>query len=313
MTQTQLHHSPSTIHNSQFNPPTLYATVIKLTAAREGSLPATQGRLAQAAFLDIVQAVDPALSAALHAKNQRRPYTISPLQGLPRPRGKQIALPRGQQVWLRVTQLHSRLFTTLTQYFLGRVDLGRLPTIRLGTLDFAVSEMLTTPGSHRWAGFTTLAALLHLWQEASLDKTAQRIRVEFASPTVFSRSSNKDGMGKFMETLPYPAMFFGSVAARWNELVAGSEGQVVEPLAFETKTIREYAEETVVVGQYRLNSQMSRYWGNPQIGVMGTVTYLLKDKANQPLIRALNLLADFAFYSGVGAKTAMGMGMVRRI
>jgi CRISPR/Cas system endoribonuclease Cas6 (RAMP superfamily) len=29
-------------------------------------------------------------------------------------------------------------------------------------------------------------------------------------------------------------------------------------------------------------------------------------------VRTLNLLADFAFYSGIGSKTTMGMGQARR-
>ena len=310
--------SQSPISNLQPPPnPTLYATVIKLTAAQGGSLPATQGRLAQAAFLDLIRAVDPALAAALHTYNRRRPYTISPLQGLPQngdkyPDGRrQIPVRPGRQVWLRVTLLHSHLFAALTRYFLapptlqGKGPRGEgLPPLRLGELDFIVTDLLTTPGSHPWAGYTTFHDLYQRWRGASLDEAAHRLRIEFASPTVFSRSSDKDGMGKFMETLPTPAMFFGSLAAIWNDLM---------PAPLDKQAIRAYAEETVVVGLYDLRSQMSQYWGRPQIGLLGHITYLLKDRQNQAMIRALNLLADFAFYSGVGAKTALGMGMARRL
>jgi CRISPR-associated endoribonuclease Cas6 len=68
-----------------------------------------------------------------------------------------------------------------------------------------------------------------------------------------------------------------------------------------------------VVGLYKMESQMFRYWGRPQIGATGKITYLLKDKDNHAMIRALNMLADFAFYSGTGYKTTMGMGQCRRI
>ena|GEM_PF-3958302 len=40
------------------------------------------------------------------------------------------------------------------------------------------------------------------------------------------------------------------------------------------------------------------------------VQQLAEDSA---LARALNLLADLAFYTGVGRKTTQGMGMTRRI
>jgi CRISPR-associated endoribonuclease Cas6 len=106
-----------------------------------------------------------------------------------------------------------------------------------------------------------------------------------------------------MEPFPTPALLFGSLAAAWNR---------ISPQPLDKAALRAYAEETVVVGLYRMASRMVRYWGQPQIGAAGTVTYLLKDRRHHDMIRALNTLADFAFYSGVGYKTTMGMGQVRR-
>jgi hypothetical protein len=100
---------------------TLYSTVVKLIAVQDGQLPATQGRLAHAAFLDIIRAVDPALADALHASRGRKPFTVSPLWGLPRqqdPKG-QLTVRRGHQTWLRFTLLGSQLFTTFTRHFLS--------------------------------------------------------------------------------------------------------------------------------------------------------------------------------------------------
>jgi CRISPR-associated endoribonuclease Cas6 len=106
-----------------------------------------------------------------------------------------------------------------------------------------------------------------------------------------------------MEPFPTPALLFGSLAAAWNH---------VSPQPVDKAAVRAYAEETVVVGLYRMASKMVRYWGQPQIGAVGTVSYLLKDRRDHEMIRALNTLADFAFYSGVGYKTTMGMGQVKR-
>jgi CRISPR-associated endoribonuclease Cas6 len=344
---------------------TLYSTVVKLIAIQDGQLPATQGRLAHAAFLDIIRAVDPALADALHASRGRKPFTVSPLWGLPRwhdPKG-QVTVRRGHPTWLRFTLLGSQLFTTFTRRFLSpltpspsqgeargavppfqaerRAENPPSPTrggaggevppspsqaerragnppsprrggaggeVRIGNLDFAITEILTTPGSHPWAGYTSLSELYRRWQSpASVgDESARKIALEFASPIVFSRGSDKEGMGKFMEPFPAPAMFFGSVAAMWNE-------HLPAPLSLSKQAIRQYAEETIVVGLYKMESQMFRYWGSPQIGATGKMTYLLKDKDNHAMIRTLNMLADFAFYSGAGYKTTMGMGQCRRI
>jgi CRISPR-associated endoribonuclease Cas6 len=311
---------------------TLYSTIVKLIAMQNGQLPATQGRLAHAAFLDIIRAVDPALAGALHASRGRKPFTVSPLWGLPRqqdPKGL-VSVRQGHQAWLRFTLLGSELFTTFTRHFLSPLTPSQeerraesLPAprslslpreggaggeVRIGNLDFAISEILTTPGSHPWAGYTSVSELYRRWPSAASagDESARKIALEFASPTVFSRGSDQDGMGKFMEPFPAPAMFFGSVAAMWNE-------HMPAPLSLPKQAIRQYAEETVVVGLYKMESQMFRYWGRPQIGATGKMTYLLKDKGNRAMIRTLNMLADFAFYSGAGYKTTMGMGQCRRI
>lgn len=295
---------------TQSNPDTtLYATVVKLMASQAGPVPATQGRLAQAAFLDIIRRVDPALAEVLHEKNQRRPYTVSPLHGLGRTTAAQREQHRvnpGDSVWLRFTLLGSELFTTFSRFLLMKNEELRmkngwnLPSLRLGEVDFAITEMLTTPGSHPWAGYTRLAELA----QGDATSQARRITLEFASPTVFSRNSDKEGMGKFLEVLPRPEMVFGSLAARWNELM---------PTELDKQAIRDYAAETVVVGPYKMESKMFHFWGKPHIGAMGRATYLLKDTRDTAMIATLNRLAEFAFYSGVGAKTAMGMGQVRRV
>lgn len=303
MTYPTLH---STNHHTTPLPPnpTLYSTVVMLVATQGGTMPATQGRLAQAAFLDIIRGVDPDLAEALHVKHQRRPYTVSPLQKAGGPiRNGQITIRSGQAVWLRFTLLGSDLFATFLRHFLTPMSARQFPTLRLGTLDFALGDILTTPGSHEWANYTTLEDLCQRWP-AVPDKSAQRITLNFASPTVFSRNSDKDGMGKFMEPWPSPPMLFGSLAARWNDFM---------PMPVDKQAVRDYATETVVVGHYQMEARTYRYWGNPQIGAVGQVTYLLKDKRDADMIRTLNLLADYAFYSGVGYKTAMGMGQVRRI
>jgi CRISPR-associated endoribonuclease Cas6 len=290
---------------------TLYSTVVKLTPLAHGTIPATQGRLAHGAFLDLIRSVDPALSEVLHQKNQRRPFTVSPLQGLRRAQKGQVRVRAGEELWLRFTLLNSDLFTTLTRYLLTNTPYAAgprnaqspYPSLRLGEITFAITELLTTPGSHAWAGYTPVAGLGEKWQTTPPDRLDRKIGLELASGTMFSRSSNKNGMGKFLELLPTPEMVFGSLAAMWNDHTG---------LELDKQALRDYAAETVVVSRFDIKTRLFYYWGNPQIGAVGRITYELKDKHDQAMIRTLNMLADFAFYSGLGAKTTMGMGMVRR-
>jgi len=48
------------------------------------------------------------------------------------------------------------------------------------------------------------------------------------------------------------------------------------------------------------------------IGILGETSYRILGMCHQ-VIQQINALADFALYSGVGRKTPMGMGMVRRL
>jgi len=291
----------------------LYSTVLKLTPAANGQLPKTQGRLVQGAFLNLIRSIDPGLSAALHAENKRRPYTLSPLRGTDRAKNGQIKLRAGQPLSLRFTLLGSALFTTFTRFLLMKnEELGMKnrrkggSVLRLGDTEFAITEMLTTPGSDEWAGYTSLNDLVHTWQTRPLDKASREISLHFASGVVFSRSSDKEGMGSFKEFFPSPEMFFGSMEARWRKLTG-------LPSPLPNKELREYARETIVVSRFDMKTTLAHYWGKPHIGGVGHITYELRDTDNSEMIRFLNLLTDFAFYSGVGAKTAMGMGQVRRI
>jgi CRISPR-associated endoribonuclease Cas6 len=49
------------------------------------------------------------------------------------------------------------------------------------------------------------------------------------------------------------------------------------------------------------------------IGCVGEVNYRILGEASPELVKHVNVLADFALYSGVGRKTPMGMGMLRRL
>jgi CRISPR-associated endoribonuclease Cas6 len=46
---------------------------------------------------------------------------------------------------------------------------------------------------------------------------------------------------------------------------------------------------------------------------VGEVSYRILGNVDALTIKQINVLADFALYCGVGRKTPMGMGMVRRL
>lgn len=268
--------------------PTLYASLIRLHALHDGHLPQTQGHQAHAAFLDLVRWVDPALAAALHAANARKPFTLSPLRGLPAPRNGEVQLRAGWECWLRVTLAGEALFGTFTRRFL----LGEArPTFRVGGVEFGVSEVLTTPGSHPWAGFTTAEAL------AAGARDEDTLALEFASPFGFSLGDNR------VEIMPRAELLFGQLQKKWDEWCG---------LPLPARPERDWLREHVLVREWQVCSRMLRHGSRSLVGTEGTAVFQVFG-ADSPARRTLNALADFAFYAGAGHKTTQGMGQVRRL
>lgn len=274
----------------------LYSIVIVLTPTREATVRATVGHQAHAAFLRTVEEADAALAEVLHLPDMpSRPFTVSPLLGVDRARGGEVRLSPGREYFLRFTVLYPPIFERFMARFLHGE--GR-PVIRLGRALLLIKEILTTPGSHAWAGYTSW---VHLATEARADP---EIRLEFTSPTAFG-FGQKD-WGKKIVVLPEPKLVFGSLARSWNDLAP-------LPLQVDRRALMAYVEEHVVVKQlHGLETKMLRLRNSPQVGFVGRVTYGLMAE-NEAARCELNALADFAFYAGVGMKRTMGMGQVRRV
>ncbi|MGQ9683437.1 MAG: CRISPR-associated endoribonuclease Cas6 [Anaerolineae bacterium] len=273
----------------------LYAVVLLLGAAGPGTARRTAGHLAHASVLQMVREVDGDLSARLHARESVRPFTVSTLEGVRWSDKSEGRLEPGDDCWLRVTAMESGVFQALMARLQGA---GGRSDMWLGPAQLLVREALVTPGSHPWAGYTT-------WQQL-LDgaRPAAELTLQFASPTAFG--FGQKSWGKKCVVLPDPELVFGSLLRIWRALSP-------LPLAVEAEALQGYLQDDVVVARFEgLRTQMLRYTKAPQIGFVGRVTFGLKG-ADEGCRRALNALADFAFYAGVGMKTAMGMGQCRRL
>lgn len=278
------------------NPYTLYSVVLKLAPADECTVAATMGHQVHAAFLRTVEEADPELSTELHDPLAPiRPFTVSLLQGLPAARDGLVRLSPERAYWLRLTMLQPRLFERFMSRFLHS---DHRPVLRLGQAELLIHEILATPGAHPWAGYASWIDL------ASQARPASEITLHFVSPTAFG--FGQKAWGKKVVTLPEPAAVFGSLLRSWSNLAPPAVN--VDESALEA-----YVREDVVVKRFDgLQTQMLRFNRSPQVGFVGRVTYGLM-ASDTPLRCQLNALADLAFYTGVGMKTTMGMGMARRM
>src|SRR5436305_5884259 len=105
--------------NSSIPQGDLFSLLLRLHPTAPGYVSPSSGAQVQAAFLDLIRQSDPALAEWLHTPNQRRPYTLSLLQGFHHLPQAQLAeamannrplpvLP-GQVYWLRITMLDAAI------------------------------------------------------------------------------------------------------------------------------------------------------------------------------------------------------------
>ncbi len=267
--------------------PDLHALVIELFPEGDGAVPPISGAQVQGLLLELVRQSDPELSNVLHMDVPGKPFTVAHLP--PRPRRTGGA---GQPVQVRVTLLQAGLFGPLMRALLSQV---RRPALRLGPVAMQLGNVWGTPESHQWAGFTRYADVAAQVQDGAW------VRLQFATPTAIAQGAFPDGR-KRLELLPTPGAVFGSMCRRWNQLAPPE-------LLLDATLVAEACQATVVA-EHRL--RVGEVPGKPpQRGFVGWCSYELPRDAAQR--RALMLLADAAFYLGVGVKTTRGQGVCRRV
>ncbi len=262
----------------------LLSAVIQLRARETAVLPSHLGKAAHALFLRLVASADAEAGERLHDDSGPRPFTVSDLMGLPR-RGRNAFAAPGASCMLRFTSyddaLSGLLLEQVLPHFPADVELDNSP--------FSVEGVFLEAGAHPLSGQTSYEELA---EQCLLDakRAPSRVRLFFASPTTF-RSQGRN------VPLPLPGLVFGSLAERWNAF----SSIAISP------EVREYAEECLAVAQCHVRTRTVEVAGGKQVGFVGSCTYAAL--RHEPYwLRVTRLLAAFAFYSGVGYKTTMGLG-----
>lgn len=271
-------------------PASLHAVVLRLLPKTSVTISSSLGQQVHATFLAMISEVDPDLAEELHAAGaQYRPFSTSPLRGGKRIEAGRLLLSTHNTCSLRFTVLASHIYRRLAEHLLTS---SRLPILRLGKAELLMTELIGTPDSSSWAGYTSWEELL---EKAPAEKT---ITLQFASPTAFRR-------GDLDLPLPLPELVFGSYLAKW---------QAFSPMPLD----RAFSEpgffaHHIGVKEHRIRT-LAFHDGRVILpGFVGKCTFIIKGNLGEEIIRQINCLADFAFYAGTGRKTTHGMGMTRRI
>ncbi len=310
-------------------PSRLYALLLKLRPLQRGTLMPFSGELVHGMWLDWLRSAVPDVATWLHDGNKRRLFTCSSLQ-FPLPAQRMAEAERAnvhlpldpeKTYTVRITLLLGELFplfhNALMHFNTTETGAKKPLFMRIGKQLFTLEEVLIDNDNHTgWTGFTSLTTLVEKAQTLRLGKV-EPLAMEFASLTTFNRDNQRSQVyGGHYARLPLPQYVFPGLVRRWREFTAPELMHLVQ-----MEHIERYVEdEGVVISDYDLKPHQVRFMQHVQPGFVGRCTYELRGPdeattAEAPLTvrQQLLLLAQLAFYCGVGYKTAMGMGQVRLV
>ncbi|WP_421658920.1 CRISPR-associated endoribonuclease Cas6 [Leptothermofonsia sp. ETS-13] len=254
------------------------------------------GKHLHALFLTLVSSVDRTLGDHLHEQKTEKAFTLSPLQVYGRVdeyhpinsflqwEHTQI-IPAGTPCWWRISLLDDALFGHLAPLWL---NLNPDHPWHLGPADLVITSILGTPQSTQpWANFSSYP---QLYDQASNE--TRQITFIFATPATFRQ-------GKYDSALPTRECVFNSLINRWNR--------------YSSIPFPETSVESLFPSFFDIQTELVNHPDGKWAGCVGTISYHILGSVSPDTIRQINALADFALYSGIGRKTPMGMGMVRRL
>jgi CRISPR-associated endoribonuclease Cas6 len=307
-------------------PARLYAFLLKLRPLRAGTLMPFSGELVHGAWLNWLRGAAPDVASWLHDGNRRRFFTCSSLQfpissqRVLEVERENIHLPLDPEKTyvVRITLLLGELFPLFydaLMRFNASEMVGNAPFIQIGKQLFWLEEVvLNNDDPSGWTGFTSLSSLVEKTRRLHLG-SVQPLTLEFASLTTFNRNNMRSKCyGAHYARLPLPQYVFPGLLRRWEDVAPPELAAVVQKDLIE----RYIQDDGVIVTDYDLRTHRLKFTTHQQQGFIGTCKYHLRgsddEKTTHSLLslrQQLLLLAQLAFYCGVGYKTSMGMGRVR--
>ena len=260
----------------------LYSVVVNFKAEDDIYFNYFPGESLHAMFFNLLSKQDKAKAKLLHDDKRVKAFSISPI--LPYPsfvKGKR-KLKVGKEYFFRITFLVDEWYLLFMESFLFQGA-----KLNLQNKKIEITEVKTVSKSDKRCRFIEYDKLIKRAGESS------KIKFKFHSTTTFR-------VGEQHLIYPKPDILFYSLKNKWESF---SDYQL---------QLSQDDLKKLYISRYDLNSTMEKFNSYKIKGFRGSCEYELSNGLTAQQRKDLNLLADFAFYSGVGYKTTMGLGQVAK-
>ena len=256
----------------------MISLVFPCVSKGESLLPSSNGYLLFSALSRACSGT--VLEDVFHGGDRDKPFSLSRMEpGQEAERnGGNFRVPAAASCSFRISFARD----DLGEFFAGLISGARL---QIGRRAEFIAGKAFLPGEHPDSGCCSIESLLPAGVPPS-------VKLVFASPTGFKR-----GGKQFV--FPLPELLFGSLLQKWHTWT-GQEPPGKPGTCFAGITVNPYDLKTSAVLVRK---------GAVQRGCVGEAEYLLAQVDSETAWTAA-FLANFAFFSGVGVKTSMGMGQV---
>ncbi len=189
---------------------------------------------------------------------------------------------------LRLTLLNDSIFSRFGNVMINAC----MHSYDLNGVELKVAKISSTRQADKfWADYITYQEIFD-----NAEKKNQVFSFNIVTPLSFKR-------GDSFLAFPMPNLFFKSLHKKWNK----HSGLPFDDIFLE------FLERDIFISYYDLQTDSVK--DNQTIsftGCVGKVTFKVSSKASERFIHYLNVLSNFAYFSGIGAKTTMGMGQLHR-
>ena len=169
--------------------------------------------------------------------------------------------------------------------------------MRIGDAEFELKNVAKTQEEDDWAGVSSYGKIYNALVEKIAQPLEYKIKLFFRTPTTFRQDHGN-------LPLPMPRLVFRNYWKTWN---------LYSPV-YLGEELSDIIEKTLLLKRHDIKTRMVNFGGkHGEVGFIGVCEFAIHRRLDSVFVLMMNLLADFAFYCGTGAKTTMGMGQTKRI